>query len=69
MNDDPPVRLLTTRSDAEVAEDLRRRMYEALAPVLELWEEASRLSFQSGFRFERDGFGRGRIVVTLMKEF
>lgn len=69
MNDDPPVRLLTTRSDAEVAVDLKRRIEEALAPVLELWEEASRLSFQSGFKFERDAFGRGRIIVTLMKEF
>jgi hypothetical protein len=64
-----PVRLVTKKSDREIAEDLRKRMEMALEPVLELWEEASKLQLMSGFRFERDAFGRGRIVVTLHKEF
>ena len=69
MEDQEPVRLVTSKSDRDVAEDLKARMREALMPVLELWEEASKLQFQSGFRFERDGFGKGRVIVTLMKEF
>lgn len=68
MSDDV-ARLVTTRPDREIAADLRSRMEAALEPVLDLWEEASRLQFQTGFRFERDAFGRGRIFVQLTKEF
>lgn len=64
-----PVRLVTSRGDREVADEFRRRLEEVLRPVLEIWEEANRAQFQTGFRFERDSFGKGRIVVTLFKEF
>ena len=37
----PVVQLVTTRSDAEIAEDLKRRLLEAFKPVLEIFDEAS----------------------------
>ncbi len=66
---DSSIRLLTTQSDREKAADLRARLETALAPVLAIWDEASREQFIVGFRLERDGFGRARAVVMLNKEF
>jgi hypothetical protein len=37
----PVVQLVTTRSDAEIAADLKRRLLEAFKPVLEIFDEAS----------------------------
>jgi hypothetical protein len=37
----PVVQLITTRSDAELAADLKRRLLEAFKPVLEIFDEAS----------------------------
>ena len=37
----PVVQLVTTRSDAEISADLRRRLLEAFKPVLEIFDEAS----------------------------
>lgn len=38
---EPVVQLVTTRSDAEIADDLRRRMMEDIRPVLQLFDEAA----------------------------
>ena len=35
------VQLVTTRSDAEIAADLKRRLLEAFKPVLEIFDEAA----------------------------
>jgi hypothetical protein len=35
------VQLITTRSDAEIAADLKRRLLEAFKPVLEIFDEAA----------------------------
>lgn len=35
------VQLVTTRSDSEIAADLKRRLLEAFKPVLEIFDEAS----------------------------
>ena len=37
----PVVQLVTTRSDAEIAADLKQRLLEAFKPVLEIFDEAS----------------------------
>jgi len=37
----PVVQLVTTRSDAEIAADIKRRLLEAFKPVLEIFDEAS----------------------------
>ena len=38
---EPVVQLVTTRSDAEIAEDLKRRVLEQMQPVLEIFDEAA----------------------------
>lgn len=40
-NSEPVVQLIPTRSDAEIAEDLKRRLMESLKPVLEIFDEAA----------------------------
>ena len=35
------VQLVTTRSDAEIAADLKRRLLEVFKPVLEIFDEAA----------------------------
>ncbi len=38
---DSIVQLVTTRSDAEIAADLKRRMLEDIRPVLQIFDEAA----------------------------
>src|SRR5580692_2351246 len=38
---EPIVQLVTTRSDAEIAADIKRRLLEAFRPSLEIFDEAS----------------------------
>jgi hypothetical protein len=38
---EPVVQLITTRSDAEMAEDLKRRLIEHMKPILEIFDEAA----------------------------
>jgi hypothetical protein len=38
---EPVVQLVTTKSDAEIAEDLKRRLLEQMKPVLEIFDEAA----------------------------
>jgi hypothetical protein len=39
--EEPVVQLVTTRSDAEIAADLKRRLLEAMRPVLAIFDEAA----------------------------
>jgi len=66
---DEAVRLLATQGDRDVAAGLRVRLEEAMRPALAVIEEANGHQFNVGFRFERDAFGRMRIVVLLTKDF
>jgi hypothetical protein len=50
-NTDPVVQLITTRSDAEIAEDLKQRLLEHMKPVLEIFDEAA----ASGLAIQWDG--------------
>ncbi len=38
---DSIIQLVTTRSDAEIAADLKRRMLEDIRPVLQIFDEAA----------------------------
>jgi hypothetical protein len=38
---EPVVQLITTKSDAEIAEDLKQRLMESIKPVLEIFDEAA----------------------------
>ena len=40
-NPEPVVQLVTTRSDVEIAEELKRRLIERMKPVLEIFDEAA----------------------------
>jgi len=40
-NPESVVQLITTRSDAEIAEDLKRRLIEHMKPVLEVFDDAA----------------------------
>lgn len=63
------LRLETTRSDHEVARDLRERLTAASAPVVALIEEASGHGFVVGVQLARDGFGRLGAYFTFTKQF
>jgi hypothetical protein len=41
MNESPVVSLVTTKSDAEVAEDIKARVNEILADLLPIFDEAT----------------------------
>ena len=43
---EPPVKLVTTKPDAEVAEELKAELVEALKPALEIATKALSLGFQ-----------------------
>ncbi len=45
------VQLVTTRSDAEIAADLKRRMLEDIRPVLQIFDEAA----EAGLVVQWDG--------------
>jgi hypothetical protein len=55
MTDETVAKLVTTKPDAEVAADLKRRMEEALVPALALMDEAA----AAGLQFQWDNFAPG----------
>ena len=46
LGDNTPVKLVTTKPDAEVAEELKAELVEALKPALEIATKALSLGFQ-----------------------
>lgn len=70
MSDEASVpRLIPTRSDRDIAEDLRRRFEIVLAPVRDLAEEAGNSEFMVSLAFGRDPFGRLTLSAKLIREF
>lgn len=55
MADDSIAQLVTTRPEADVASDLKRRIEAALVPVAALMDEAA----MSGLQVQWDNFGNG----------
>lgn len=63
------VTLVPTKSDVEVAEDIRKRMAIAYKEPMEIFEEASQLGFLVGTVLRRDQFGRLVLDIKISKEF
>lgn len=62
--------LKAVKGDREIAEELRKKFFEALTPVCELLGEASEVGFEIGFGFGKDAFGRTIIQhINLMKKY
>ena len=68
MND--PVKLVPTKPDAEVAEELKHEIAEALKPALEATTKALSLGFQVNFNLGPNAFKQMVIQsLTLSKIF
>lgn len=62
--------LKTIKGDKEIAEELRKKFFEALTPVCKLLGEASNIGFEVGFGFGKDAFGNTVIQnINLMKKY
>ena len=53
MADENVTKLVPTKSEADIAADLKRRFEEAMVPVLDLFDEAA----SSGLLIQYDGVG------------
>jgi hypothetical protein len=61
----PPLALVPGLTDADIAEDLKKRLVEAYGPVLALSDEANRKGFTLHIQ---SGMGPlGKHVITLLK--
>lgn len=67
MND--TIKLITTRSDSEIADDLKCRLNIASAPLKLLINEANENKFTVNMSFDRDSFGQLIIHFILLREF
>lgn len=62
--------LKTIKGDKEIANDLRKKFFEALTPVCELLAEAEQSGFEVGFGFGKNAFGQTVIAnINLMKKY
>lgn len=72
-NSPPPHTLATITSikgDKEIATELRKKFYDALAPVAELIAEAEQNGFEVGFQFGKNAFGKAQIqIINIMKKY
>ncbi len=60
----------TVKGDKEIANDLRKKFFDALAPVAELIAEAESNGFEVGFQFGKNAFGQAQIqVINLLKKY
>jgi hypothetical protein len=60
----------TVKGDKEIANELRKKFFDALAPVAELIAEAESNGFEVGFQFGKNAFGKAVIqVINLMKKY
>lgn len=62
--------LSQVKGDKEIADELRKKFFEALTPVCQLLGEASDVGFEVGFGFGKDAFGRTIIQhINLLKKY
>lgn len=60
----------TVKGDKEIANDLRKEFFEALAPVADLISKANEYGFEVGFQFGPNAFGKVQIqAINLMKKY
>lgn len=62
--------LVPNKPDKEIADELRKKFFEALQPVAALIVEAESNGFEVGFQFGKDAFGKAQIqVINLLKKY
>lgn len=66
--DRAPLALAPTKSDADIARDIRARSLVAVEPLLELLREAASHGMAFSFNFGFDQFGRPTSRVAVTKE-
>ena len=67
---DNVAQLVTTKPDAEVAEELRKEAIEVHKPVIEFLTKAHRMGFQVNVGIGRVGIGGlGIVQLKIFKEF
>jgi hypothetical protein len=60
----------TVKGDKEIADELRKRFFDALKPVCGLIAEAEKNGFEVGFSFAKDAFNNTTIAaINLMKKY
>ncbi len=59
-----PLKIVSSRPDKEIADDIRARLNEALDAVLEIMREGDQAGLQVGFSIGRDQYGK-QIVTAL----
>ena len=65
-----PIKLVTTKSDKEIAEELKKELIEAAQPWLEVCTKAQAAGFNVSAQFGTDWFGKASIVsLSLTKSF
>lgn len=69
-NGTTPIRANVVKGDKDIASDLRKRFFEALAPVAELITEAEQSGFEVGFGFGKNVFQQTVVhQINLMKKY
>ena len=65
-----PVKLVTTKSDKELAEELKSELIAACQPWLEACTKAQKAGFQVSAQFGIDWYGRTVIMsLNLIKQY
>lgn len=62
--------LAQVKGDKDIATDLRKEFFDALAPVAALITKANEFGFEVGFQFGPNAFGQVHIqAINLMKKY
>jgi len=65
-----PNTLKTVKGDKDIATDLRKEFFDALAPVAALITKANEFGFEVGFQFGPNAFGQVTIqAINIMKKY
>ena len=66
----PMNEIRTVKGDKEIANELRKKFFDALDPVAELISEANASGFEVGFQFGPNAFGKVSVQqINLMKKY
>ncbi len=58
-----PLKIVSSRPDKEIADDIRARLNEALDEVLEIMREGDQAGLQVGFSIGRDQYGKQTVTA------
>ena len=66
----PMNEIKTVKGDKDIATDLRKEFFDALAPVAALITKANEYGFEVGFQFGPNAFGQVQIMaINIMKKY